>query len=71
MKTYKLDVEELHVVDKTYWIDAPSKVEAARRAHDADWDDATGDEPTGDISRVVIKRITKTTKIQTRRKEIE
>ena len=55
MKTYKIKVVELHEIKKTYFIDADNIKEAKSRAKANDWDNANGDEPTGNIERIIIK----------------
>jgi len=54
-KEYEIKVEELHVVEKTYFIEARTKSDAIKRARASDWDDALADEPTGEIRRAIIK----------------
>ena len=57
MKEYTIKVTELHEVEKTYYIDAPTKVEAVRMAKNSDWHDASADEPTGTIRKVIIEDV--------------
>ena len=54
MKTYQIDVEESHIIKKTYFIDETTKANAIARAKAYDWDDATADEPTGEIKGIKI-----------------
>lgn len=55
MRTYTFEVEEYHIVRKTYNIEAPTKRLATKMAKTGNWDDATPDEPTGEIAKIVIK----------------
>jgi len=57
MKEYTIEVTEFHEVKKTYFIHAKTKSEAISRARKNDWDDASGDEPTGIISKIKIDSI--------------
>ena len=59
MKTYTIEVTEYHEVKKTYYIDADTKSDAKKRAKNNDWDEASGDEPTGIISKIKINSIVK------------
>ena len=54
MKTYKIKVEEYHIVEKDYYIEAPNKKDAVKRARVRDFDDAGGDKPTSEIRKVKI-----------------
>tara|TARA_R100001594_G_C3859633_1_gene220582 strand:+ start:157 stop:432 length:276 start_codon:yes stop_codon:yes gene_type:complete len=54
LKTYKIKVEEHHIVEKTYYIVSPNKKEAIKRAKANDWDDATADDPTGNIAKIKV-----------------
>ena len=51
---YKIKVEEHHIVEKTYYIVSPNKKEAIKRAKANDWDDATADDPTGNIAKIKV-----------------
>ena len=54
MKSYTVEVIELHEVAKTYYIDAPNKTEAKKLARGSEWDDASADEDLGSINKVII-----------------
>ena len=56
MKTYEIEVIELHEVKKTYYIEAKTKAKAQIKAKNGEWDDASPDEYTGNIyGRKLIK----------------
>ena len=57
MKQYRIETEELHVFTKEVTIHAPNKKEAIRRAKANDWDDSSGEQPTGDIYRIKVIKI--------------
>ena len=57
MKTYTIEVTEYHEVKKTYYIDADTKTGAKKRAKANDWDDASGDDASGIISKIKIDSI--------------
>ena len=59
MKEYKIKVEESHIIEKTYFIDADNMKEAKARAKNNDWDDATQDENTGIIAKIKIVSATR------------
>ena len=54
MKEYKIKVEESHIIEKTYFIDADNMKEAKARAKLGDWDYAEGDVATGNIAKIKI-----------------
>jgi hypothetical protein len=58
-KTYVFEVVEYHIVNKTYYIDEINKKNALARAKAQDWDDASGDEATGNIKtgKVTFSRV--------------
>ena len=59
MKQYKIKVEESHIIEKVYFIDADNMKEAKARAKNNDWDDATQDENTGIIAKIKIVSATR------------
>jgi len=56
-KIYKLEVEEYHLVNKTYYIRADNKKDARKKAKNQGWFDASADEHTGIVSNVIVKSI--------------
>ena len=54
MKSYAIEVIELQEVAKTYYINAPNKIEAKKLAKKSEWHDASGDEPLHSINKVII-----------------
>ena len=59
MADYKIEVTEYHVVNKTYWVEAQNQKEARSKAKQRDWYNASGDDYTGDISKVTIHNVVK------------
>lgn len=59
MKNYQIDVVELHEVLKTYQVEAKNQKEAIKKAKNQDWYDATADEYTGRIEKIIIKKVNK------------
>ena len=57
-RVYEIEVVELREVRKTYYIEAQNKSDARKRAKESDWDDASADDPTFDINKVIIKSVT-------------
>ena len=54
MNEYKIKTIQYHVVEKTVYVEAKNKAEAKVKARNHEWDDAEGDEFTGEI---IFKRV--------------